>query len=86
MVYESGSGSQMLLIIEIAAGIVLGGVILRWLFSPARIAERRRREDVRFVHEIAEIQKEKERLEAKKQKAMSPEEREQYFRRRQEGG
>jgi uncharacterized protein YlxW (UPF0749 family) len=53
----------MLLIIEIAAGILLGGLILRWLFSPERIAERRRREDVRFVRETAELQKEKERLE-----------------------
>lgn len=53
----------MLLIIEIAAGIVLGGVILRWLYSPARIAERRGREDARWLHEIAERQKEKERLE-----------------------
>jgi len=53
----------MLLIIEIAAGIVLGGVILRWLFSPARVAERQRREDMRFVRETAERQKDKERLE-----------------------
>jgi hypothetical protein len=53
----------MLIILEVAAGIILGGSVLYWLFSPARIAERRRREDMRFVHEIAELQKEKERLE-----------------------
>lgn len=69
--------SYMLLIIEIATGVVLGGSILYWLFSPDQVARRRERKWVdefgRQVHEAAELQKK-----------MTPEEREAYLRQSEE--
>ena len=61
----------MLLIIEIAAGVVLGGLILRW-FSPANKAKRQERRLVRQFSRIVN-------REANKQNKMTPEERTAYL-------
>jgi hypothetical protein len=67
----------MLIIIEVATGVILGGLFLYWLLSPEKVAKRRDRrlaaEFGRAVH-----------LEAEKQKAMSPEEREKYLQQKSE--
>lgn len=51
----------MILVLEIAAGIVLGGMILHWSFSPEKVAVRKDRrmakEFGKMVDEAAELQK-----------------------------
>lgn len=67
-----------MLIIEIAAGIVLGGSILYWLFSPGNVAQRKERKWAKeFGQQVHE--------EAERQRGMSPEEREKYLNRRTKG-
>jgi hypothetical protein len=68
----------MLLILEIAVGIVLGGLMLYWLYwllAPESATHRRERKLVRSLTRFVQE-------EALRQKNMTPEEREKYIEQR----
>jgi hypothetical protein len=61
----------MLIILYVALGVILGGLVLRWM-SPANVAKRR---EQRLVRQLSRFVSQ----EAEKQKRMSPSDRAAYL-------